>query len=204
MDQRTLTSIAAYDERAGEYQRSLRHRRPVQDVRRFAKLAAPGALVLDVGCGPATDLRALVDAGLHPVGVDLAMGSLQEARLLLPKHPLVRAPYDRLPFVRRSFGGMWMSAAFIHLPRSAWRETFAQLLTYLERGPVYFSCVRGTRDLAEVDDPTLGTVYRSDATEEEVEALLTSHGLRDVQVELRPDPVLDRKRPWVVALARSV
>lgn len=204
MDQRTLTSIAAYDDRAVEYQRSLRHRRPIQDVRRFAKLAERGALVLDVGCGPASDLRALVDAGLHPVGVDLAMGSLHEARTLLPRHPLVRAPFERLPFEPRSFGGLWMSASFIHLPRAQWRDTFADLLGYLDRGPVYFSCIRGTRDLEPVEDPVLGPLFRSDATEDEVEALFTSHGLRDVQIELRPDPVLDRKRPWVVALARSV
>lgn len=204
MDERTRTSIAAYDRNARAYQESLRRRRPIQDVRRFAQLARPGALVMDVGCGPASDLRALVDAGLHPVGVDLSLGALREARMLLPKHPLVCAPFDQLPFEPRSFGGLWMSAALVHLPRATWREAFAELVRFLERGPVYFSCIRGSRDLEPVEDPALGTVHRSDATEEEVEALLASHGLRDVQVELRPDPALDRKRAWVVAFARLV
>lgn len=202
MDERTRASIAAYDEHAEEYQRAFRLKRPVADLRRFGDLAERGCLVLDVGCGPATDLRALADLGVHPVGIDLSMGALRYARMLLPRYPLVRAPLEDPPFRPRSFGGLWLSSAFTHLPRAEWRATFGNLLTYLTTGPVYFSCYRGTADMEEVDDPLLGTVHRSQATEDEVEALLTSHGLRDVQVEVRPDPIVDRRRPWVIALGR--
>lgn len=204
LDPRTRASVEAYDARASEYQEAVRRHRPVADVRRFATLAARGARVLDVGCGPASDLRHLADAGLDPVGVDLSFGALQEARLLRPYDGLVCAPYHRLPFRPRSFGGLWMAAAFIHLPRGEWRDTFTLLLSYLDAGPVYFSCLRGTGDLREVEDPALGTVHRSDATEEEVEALLTSHGLHDVQIAVRPDPVRGPEVPWVVALGRSL
>lgn len=200
LDERTLASIAAYDAHARAYQESLRLKRPVADVRRFADRAARGDLVLDAGCGPANDLRLLRDAGVHPVGVDLSAGALHEARMLLPRHPLVRAPLDRLPFAPRSFGGLWLSGAFTHLPRGAWRQTFAGLLELLASGPVYLSCYRGTVDLERLEDPVLGTVYVSAATEAEVEALFASHRLRDVTVEVRPDPVHDRRRPWVVAL----
>lgn len=203
LDERTQASIAAYDRNARAYQETLRRTRPIADIRRFADLARRGAFVLDAGCGPATDLRLLSDAGVHPVGVDLSMGALKEARLLLPRHPLVRAPLHDLPFQRRSFGGLWLSAAFVHLPRSSWRSLFGYLLSFLDTGPVYFSCLRGTADLAEVQDPVLGTIHRSDATEDEVEALLGSHGLRDLSVELRPDP-LERRRSWVVGLGRVV
>ncbi|HEX9765643.1 MAG TPA: class I SAM-dependent methyltransferase [Nitriliruptorales bacterium] len=202
LDERTRASIAAYDRRAREYQETLRRKRPVADVRRFAGLAQRGDRVLDVGCGPASDLRLLRDAGVHPIGMDLSMGALTEARLLLPRHGLVRAPYQRAPFRPGSFGGLWMSGSFNHLPRDAWAATFASLLGLLASGPVYFSCVRGTGDLDEIDDPVLGTVFRSDATEAEIELLFQQHALVDVQVELRPDPILDRRRAWVVALGR--
>ncbi len=202
MDERTAVSIAAYDEHARAYQERLRRRRPLRDVSRFAALAPAGALVLDAGCGPASDLRALTDMGLKPVGVDLSFGALEEARLLLPKHPLVQAPLDRLPFRERAFRGLWLSAAFVHLPRSEWAPTLSYLLRFVARGPLYFSCVRGSADLEPVDDVVLGRVYRTDASEQEVESLLASQGLRDINVELRPDPLVDRKRPWVVAFAR--
>jgi SAM-dependent methyltransferase len=169
MDARTQTSIAAYDEHAREYQESLRLKRPVADVRRFGAFAQRDDLVLDVGCGPANDLRLLRDVGVHPVGVDLSMGALHEARMLLPRHPLVRTPIDDLPFRPRSFGGLWMSGSFTHLPRDAWTPTFEYLLTFLDRGPVYFSCYRGNADLKEVTDDVLGTIFISAAVEEEVE-----------------------------------
>lgn len=204
VDERMAASIAAYDENARAFKEMIRGSRPLADVRRFAQLAGDDALVLDAGCGPASDMRALRDAGLRPVGVDISRGALEEARLLLPRDPLVRAPFDRLPFRIRSFGGLWLNAAFAHLPRSAWRDTFTRLLTYLDTGPVYFATIRGRGDLEAVEDPALGPIYRSDAVEEEVEALLSSHGLRDVLVEVRPDPVLDRRRPWVVGLGRVV
>lgn len=200
MDERTRQSIRAYDEHAAAYQEAFRLKRPVADVRRFGDLAERGCLVLDAGCGPATDLRVLADLGVHPVGIDLSMGALKHARMLLPRHPLVQAPMEDPPFRSRSFGGLWLSSAFTHLPRAAWRPTFAALLSTLDHGPVYFSCYRGTADLEEVDDPVLGRTYRSQATEDEVETLLTSHGLADVKVEVRPDPIVDRRRPWVVAL----
>lgn len=203
VEQRIASSIAAYDARAREYKERLRGSRPLADIRRFAQFAEEGALVLDVACGPASDMRPLGDAGLKPVGVDLSWGALEEARLLLPKDPMVQAPFDDLPFRIRSFGGLWMNDSFAHLPREAWRDTFARLLNFLDSGPVYFACVRGDADLEPYEDPVLGRVYRSAAHESEIEALLTSHGLLDVQVEIRPDPFLDRKRPWVVGLGRS-
>lgn len=201
LDRRTLASVAAYDEHAADYQQSLRLRRPVADVRRFGAFVRRGDLVLDAGCGPANDLRLLRDLGVHPVGVDLSMGALSEARMLLPRHPLVRAPLHDLPFRPGVFGGLWLSGAFTHLPRPDWRDTFAHLMRFLDHGPVYFSCLRGAGSLAEVEHPVLGRVYESEAAEAEVEALLSSHGLADVQVEVRPDPIADRRRPWVVAHA---
>jgi len=202
VDDRTLASVAAYDEHAAAYHASLRLRRPVADVRRFADMAQRHDLVLDGGCGPATDLRLLRDAGVHPVGVDLALGALQQARMLLPRHPLVQAPLQDLPFRERSFGGLWLSGAFTNLPRADWRPTFASLLRLVATGPVYLSCYRGSRDMAAIDDGVVGPVHISEAVEAEVEALFASHGLTEVSVEVRPDPIVDRRRPWVVALGR--
>lgn len=204
LDHRTLASVAAYDENARAYQEAFRLKRPVADIRRFADLAEPDALVIDAGCGPANDLRLLGDAGVHPIGVDLSLGALKYARMLLPRAALVQSPLHALPFRPGSVGGLWLSSSFTHLPRAQWRDVFAHLLSFLDRGPVYLSCYRGDADLEPVDDPILGSIYRTQATEQQIEALMTSHGLRDVQVDVRPDPIVDRRRPWVVALGRRL
>jgi SAM-dependent methyltransferase len=204
VEERMEATLAAYDKNARGYKEAIRKVRPMADIKRFAQLAAPGALVLDVGCGPASDMRALREAGVKPVGIDISAGVLAEARLLLPRDPIVQAPYERLPFRPASFGGLWMNAALAHHPRAQWPEIFAHLLGYLDTGPIYLSCVRGQGDLAPVEDPVLGTIYRSDAREGEIGRLFARHDLRDIQVELRPDPVHERKRPWVVAFGRTV
>ena len=202
MDPRTRSSIDAYGPVAREYRDQVRLRRPVADVRRFASYARRDDLVLDVGCGPANDLRVLRDAGLHPVGVDLSFGALTEARVLLPRHPLVFADFEDPPFMDRSFGGLWMSGAFAHLPRERWHATLVRLLRLLGSGPVYFTCHRGRADLEPFVDPLLGDVHVSAATEDEVEALLRSLGVTDLSVDVRPDLRMDRRVPWVVALGR--
>ncbi len=204
LDERTRASIDAMGANAREYQETLRRKRPLADVRRFGALAERGALVLDAGCGPASDLRLLTDVGLHPIGVDMAFGALKEARLLLPRHGLLLAPYHRLPFREGVFGGLWLSATFSFLPRADWPAAFGTLMRFLGTGPVYVACHRGTRDLEPVEDPVLGEIHRSEATEEEIGSMMTAHGLQDLQIEIRPDPLLDRKVPWVVALGRKV
>ncbi len=202
VDDRTMLSIAAYDEHADDYQHVFRMKRPSTAIRRFAEWAGRGALVADVGCGPGTDLRLLTDAGLHVVGMDASLGALQYARLLMPRTALVRTFLHDLPFPVDTFAGMWMSSAFTHLPRAQWPQVFGHLMTRMGSGPVYFSCYRGTADMEPVDDATLGEVHRSQATESEVESLLVNHGFDDITIEVQPDPIVDRRRPWVVGMGR--
>jgi SAM-dependent methyltransferase len=202
MDPRTRSSIDAYGPVAQQYRDQVRLRRPVADVRRFAAFARRDDLVLDVGCGPANDLRVLRDAGLHPVGIDLSFGVLTEARVLLPRHPLVLADFEDPPFMDRAFAGLWMSGAFAHLPRDRWRDVMARLLRLVGSGPVYFTCHRGRADLEPFNDPLLGEIHVSAAMEEEVEPLLRSLGVTDLSVDVRPDLRMDRHVPWVVALGR--
>ncbi|HKJ57151.1 MAG TPA: class I SAM-dependent methyltransferase [Nitriliruptoraceae bacterium] len=203
LDERTRSSLAAYDANAREWQEAFRMKRPVTEARKFAEYAGRGALIADVGCGPGSDLRLLTDVGLHPIGIDASQGALDFARLLLPRHPLILSPFQDLPFDDDTFDGLWLSSAFTHLPRADWPSVFAHVMSKRRAGPVYFSCYRGTADMEEVQDPILGTIHRSQATEDEVERMLSAHGLLDVRIDVRGDPIVDRRRPWVVALARA-
>jgi SAM-dependent methyltransferase len=68
-----------------------------------------GRRVLELGCGAAQCSRWLLDAGAHPVALDLSAAQLREARAIDARRPpqervpLVQADAARLPFAGASF-----------------------------------------------------------------------------------------------------
>lgn len=77
---------------AGDYKRRLL---TALDVR-------AGHTVLDIGCGPGTDLRALVATGADVIGVDRDPAMLAEARRRVPGADLRAGDADTLPLAARS------------------------------------------------------------------------------------------------------
>lgn len=71
----------------------------------LAKCVHPGSgtPALDLACGAGRHLRALVGAGFRPVGLDLSLPMLREARGLVEGVPLVRGDMRTLPFAPASF-----------------------------------------------------------------------------------------------------
>lgn len=85
--------------------------------------------VADLGCGPGRDLAALTAAGVDVVGVDRSTGMLALAR---GRGRVVRGDLRRPPLRAGSLGGVWSSAALLHVPRDevldtllAWRALLA-------------------------------------------------------------------------------
>jgi len=75
-------------------------------ARAVADATAPGARVLDLGCGTGR-LGALMAGGARVVGVDLSRAMLSHARAAAPPFAgLVQASAFRLPFADASFGAV--------------------------------------------------------------------------------------------------
>lgn len=67
---------------------------------------APGARVLDVGCGSGDSLRLLREYGLHPLGIDLSMKQLRRSSSSKPGALLVRGNACSLPLRNASLDGI--------------------------------------------------------------------------------------------------
>ncbi len=94
-------------------------------VARFVR-HLPGASaeldVLDAGCEPAVHYSAFTSMGIRWTGVDSSLGMIDNARAVLAAaHAAPRlavGDLGRLPFKERSFAGVWLRAALVHVPRS--------------------------------------------------------------------------------------
>ncbi|WP_165491881.1 class I SAM-dependent methyltransferase [Egibacter rhizosphaerae] len=197
MDARTRHSIDAYDAAARAYHDHWWDRRPLDAVRRFARSAGRGAIVLDVASGPALDVRGLRDVGLSVVAGDRSMEAMRLGLHLFPKRPLAVWDLRALPFADDTFGGIWAHAALQHLPRGELRRAFGELRRVHARGPIFVTFREGDGDLERVDDPPVGEVYATTLREAELKALLIDQGYRDVEVERRPDPLERREVAWL-------
>jgi SAM-dependent methyltransferase len=89
-----------------------------------------GERILDAGCGTGRNLRALIDAGSAPVGIDFSRGMLTVARRSLGSVPLAQADLDRaLPVRTASFDAVLCALVGEHLdtPARFFHEAHAAL-----------------------------------------------------------------------------
>jgi ubiquinone/menaquinone biosynthesis C-methylase UbiE len=140
---------ADYDTTWGSNPVGLLFRQTVHD--RLARLFAPGARVLDLGCGTGEDALFLAARGIHVTGIDASAGMLararakMEARGLAPSVRLVHARLEEMPALDGPFDGACSSLGALNcvdLP-----EVGRRLATMLRPGARLLFAIMGPRPL---------------------------------------------------------
>jgi len=202
VDPRTQESIAAFDRAGEKYHDVWKEHRPLDAVRTFGTLAGRGAVVLDVACGPALDVRVLRDQGLTVVAGDRSEELMRIGHVLFPKRPLARWDFRKLPFADGAFDGIWAPAALQHLPRREMRSALGELRRVHGHGPIFVSFREGNGDLDLLDEPGVGPVYVTTVTEAELKTLLLDQRYEQVEVQHRPDPMGRPDVTWLYGWGR--
>jgi tRNA/tmRNA/rRNA uracil-C5-methylase (TrmA/RlmC/RlmD family) len=116
---------------------------------------APGVAVLDLYCGIGATLRQWLSAGASGLGVELAGGAVDCARINAPGAVVLRGTCEqRMPQVRDWWhgGGHSRRACYVNPPRSGLEPALLEALAHDLRPDriAYLSCSAGTlaRDLA--------------------------------------------------------
>jgi SAM-dependent methyltransferase len=95
-----------------------RRERVLELLRRHARLG-PGARVLECGCGPGGQLRAVAATGAATVGVDLNPRLLADARDASPSARFARADVEALPFRDGAFDAVLCVGVLSYLREDA-------------------------------------------------------------------------------------
>ena len=173
--------------------------------------------VLDAGCGPGRDSRALAAFGQPVLGVDISQGMLDEAgertAMRLPHGTIRYALMDlrRLELPDASCRGVWCSASLLHLPRKAAPRAMAELARVARAGApvVVIVKLRREEEPAEryvqyefVDTPGLRRFFAF-YTLDEARALVEGAGLIVLDAAQVPDSRNPETLGWASLLARK-
>jgi SAM-dependent methyltransferase len=109
----------------------------------FLAHLAPGAHILDAGCGSGRDSRHFLAAGYAVTAMEPCDGLASRAEALIGQ-PVVRRRFAEVDWVE-AFDGVWASASLLHVPKSEIDDALGRLTRALKPGGMlYASFKHGT------------------------------------------------------------
>ncbi|MFG3017861.1 class I SAM-dependent methyltransferase [Streptomyces sp. NPDC048254] len=174
---------------------------------------APGARVLDLGCGKAGNAAHLAALGMHAVGVDVSPKQLTAARARWSELPgLELHQAEAVQFLQQArefdavysvFGALWFTDPARLLPAIRARLRPGGRLVFSQRPPVEgcYGCQASYIPRGSDEDPLV--VKRWDYERDAWKQLLAEHGFGDVRAEVLAAPPGRRTVGTLIVSARA-
>jgi cyclopropane fatty-acyl-phospholipid synthase-like methyltransferase len=197
---------AAYDRMAERY---LAWAGSIEDdarttmLARFGEMLAPGARVLDLGCGAGLPSTLELSRRFTVTGVDISHAQIRLARANVPAAELICGDFSTLFFDTGSFDGVVALYAIIHLPREQHARLLGRIAGWLRPGGLLLA-VLGAADSPGWVGEWLGEqVFFGGYDAEENRRLVRAAGfeLLDARVRTTREPDGDADFLWVLARA---
>ena len=131
---------ALYDRQAAEYARSTDDYGLfpglLAELDRFINRADRSRPLLDLGCGTGRDVAYLRKQGCTAVAADLSIQMLRTAGQWCAENqlPPVQLSMLHLPFRSGIFGGVWVCASLLHVPRAGHDDVLGEIFRVLAPG----------------------------------------------------------------------
>ena len=163
----------------------------------FTHHLAPGARVLDAGCGSGRDAKAFQEMGYQVEAFDAspAMVELAQEHTGLPVQLMTFANVDW----KEEFDGIWCCASLLHVPAVELPGVMRRLADALKPGGVWYVSFKYGDGEREVDGRRF-----TDMDEDDLNTLVSSLTAMEVgEVWLTQDKRPDRKEIWVNGILRK-
>jgi len=163
----------------------------------FTRHLAPGARVLDAGCGSGRDVKAFQEMGYQVDAFDAspAMVELAREHIGLPVQLMTFADVDW----KEEFDGIWCCASLLHVPAAELPGVMQRLADALKPGGVWYVSFKYGDGEREVDGRRF-----TDMDEDDLSTLVSSLTAIEVgEVWLTQDKRPDRKEIWVNGILRK-
>jgi SAM-dependent methyltransferase len=168
---------------------------PLHDA--FLSRLAPGAHILDAGCGPGRDTLAFLERGFRVTAID-ASAAMVELATRATGQPARQLRFEEIE-LEDSFDGVWANASLVHVPQRDIDDVLCRLARSLRPGGVLHVSVKSGDGERIAPDGRLFCDY----TDASLRALFARHpSLRLLSVEESPAQRPQRDpRAWLIALA---
>lgn len=164
----------------------------------FTRHLAPGARVLDAGCGSGRDAKAFLEMGYQVEAFDASSAMVELARehTGLPVQLMTFADVDW----KEEFDGIWCCASLLHVPAVELPGVMRKLADALKPGGVWYVSFKYGDGEREVDGRRF-----TDMDEEELRALLQDiSGIDVVEMWMTRDRRPHKDEAWVNGILRKV
>ena len=154
--------------------------------------APPPARILEIGCGPGRDLKAFVDRGHAPVGLDGCAPFVEMARAFAGCE-VWHQDFLALDLPAARFDGVFANASLFHVPSAHLPRVLGELRdTLVPGGALFFSNPHG-----DDREGWSGERYGCYLTVERWRALMTAAGFRELACYYRPAGRPRSEQPWL-------
>jgi SAM-dependent methyltransferase len=167
--------------------------------------------VLDLGCGPGRDSLLLAQMGFKILAADLSQAMLDEARKRCQGQPgaeritFQRMDMHKLDLPDDACAGLWVSASFLHIPKSENLAVLKELVRVLApEGPIMILVKEsdsGDDERYEVHKESGKTRFFARYRGSELWALLEQAGFRVNEITTVIDDRFSDGQRWLGALA---
>jgi SAM-dependent methyltransferase len=189
------STIAYYDEHAGEFVRRTRDVDMSKTRQAFTSCVPPHGRILDAGCGSGRDAVAFLQEGFSVTAFDgsAAMADLASASTGLR---VLQLTFEDVGF-KSQFDGVWACASLLHLPPDHLDDAVERLISALKPDGVLFMSFKDGHGVATEKGRFTALMSTSD-----LEQLLARHSRLILLHVWTTDDAEGRSLSWINVLAR--